>query len=69
MIFKEKHPRDYGKCICSWCKELTNHSRFSFGFWIPIDKSFNSWWVFWLVGKENNHYLRFSLPFLKRPKD
>jgi hypothetical protein len=65
----EKHNRKKDKEInCSYCKDLAYHSIFSFGFWTPIDKSFNSWWVFWFVGRENNYYLRFTLPFLKRPK-
>ena len=54
------------KCICSYCKDLENHAEYSFGFWTPKDKSYNSWWVLWFVGKQNNYYLRFTLPFLKK---
>jgi len=53
-ILKEKHKIG---CDCSYCKDIIAHSYFSFGFWTPINKSFNSWWLFFFVGKKNNHYI------------
>ena len=67
-ILKEKHERDVELGMCSHCKSLKISGRFSFGFWVPQCKSFNSWWTAWIVGKKHNYYLRFTLPFLKRPK-
>ena len=66
MILRENHEHT---CDCSYCQKLNTCDSGSFGFWVPIDKSFNSWWVFFFVGKRgNNRYFRFTIPFLKRPQ-
>jgi len=66
-ILCERHEDDLGY-YCSYCHDLSNHAPGSFGFWVPPAKDFNSWWIFWIVGKKYKYYLRFTLHFLKKSK-
>lgn len=67
-VLLERHEDSQGY-FCSYCHDLLAHAPGSFGLWVPKDKTFNSWWVFWLVGKKNKYYFRFTLHFLKKPND
>ncbi len=54
-------------CTCSHCHGLEYDAPWSIGFRVPIEKAFNSWFILYLVTTRANHYVRFTLPFLKRP--
>ena len=60
-ILRERHLTG---CLCSYCKQLKYAAQWSFGFWAPLEKAFNSWWVIFLVRKWGCWYFRFTLPFL-----
>ena len=71
VILLESHERflkwfPLGYCSCNHCNKLAPLPKYSFGFWIPESKTWNAWWTFYFVGKRNNYYLRFTLPFLKK---
>jgi len=61
-MLNEKHEKG---CLCSYCQDLKDHGKGSFGFWSPINKSWNSWRILWFVGENFNYYLRWTSPFTK----
>lgn len=74
MVLLEKHLKEWlnimaPRCECSYCKSVRRQfltRALKIAIWIPKVKKWNSWFVIILVGKKYFHYLRFTLPFLKK---